>query len=106
MILNDAGKMVERWYREMENGLQTDDGFQTNNGFQTDNGFKSDNGSKMGGCSEMGAHVGAPLRGRPFIQTRPIIDENDHPIISECDQQNDIKTGKPNIEKYGLHNQK
>jgi len=79
---------------------------------------------------KQGAHVGAPLRGRPFIETRPIIDvnarpsihvnacpiidengqpiidENGHPIISECDQQNDVKPGEPNVEKYGLHNQK
>jgi len=59
----------------------------------------------------MGAHVGAPLRGRPSIVVidRPIInikiiDENGHPIIDKCDQQNDIKQGEPNDEKSGLHN--
>src|SRR5665647_972744 len=87
MILNDAGIMVERWYRELENKYpdkrchemvimpnhfhciieNMGNGFQTNYGLQTDNGFKTDDGSKLDGYSELGccSETGRPRRGAP-----------------------------------------
>ncbi len=106
MILNDAGKMVERWYRELENKYPDKRCHEMvimpnhfhciienmGGGSQLDNDSQSDNGLQLGGGSQMGAHVGAPLRGYP------IIDENGH--------TNDIEWMDPDDEKYGLHNKK
>ena len=60
----------------------------------------------LGACRWLGAHVGAPLHGRPIIDTHPSINVNARPITNECDQQNDVKPGELNDEKYGLHNKK
>ena len=79
MILNDACKMAERWYRELENKYPDKRCHEMvimpnhfhciienmGGGLQLNNGSKTDNGLQMGDCSQMGAHVGAPLRGRP-----------------------------------------
>jgi len=80
MILNDAGKMVERWYHELENKYPDKRCHEMvimpnhfhciieniGDGSQLDCGMQTDNGSKLGGGSNLGAHVGAPLRGRPI----------------------------------------
>ena len=80
MILNDAGKMTERWYHELENkypdkrchemvimpnhfhciienvgvGLQMDSGLQLNNCSKKDIGLQTDNVLQSDGCSQMG----------------------------------------------------
>ena len=121
MILNDAGKMAERWYRELENKYpdkrchemvimpnhfhciieNMGTGSQTDNGSQTNNGYQSDNGSQMDNGSQLGAHVGAPLRGRPIIDTRPSIDVNMCPIINVNDRPIIYENGQPIIDVNG-----
>jgi len=93
MILNDAGQMVERWYRELENKYpdkRCHEMVIMPNHFHCiiENmgaGSQTDNGSKLGVGSNLGAHVGAPLRGRPINERLQSIidDEHGQPIIYE-----------------------
>ncbi len=83
MILNDAGKMVERWYYELENKYPDKQCYEMvvmPNHFHciieniadiaesnAHDAEKGDNDLQMvAHDAEKGAHVGAPLRGRPF----------------------------------------
>jgi REP element-mobilizing transposase RayT len=105
MILNDAGRMIEQWYREIENKypdrrcremvvmpnhfhciienveMPTDDDVPYRDGdvrTTDDNARTTDTNIGL-----TDAHVGAPLRGRPLMVDRPEPDE-----------------------KYGMHNKK
>ncbi len=82
MMLNDAGIMVERWYRELENKYPDKQCHQMiimpnhihyiienlNVGIQID---------QMDGMDGMDAHVGAPPHGRPLIKHQTNINDND-----------------------------
>ena len=81
MILNNAGKMVERWYRELENKYpdkRCHEMVIMPNHFHCiiENmgaGSQLNNGSQLDDVSQLDAHVGAPLRGRPMIMCIPMI---------------------------------
>jgi len=110
MILNDAGKMVERWYRELENKYPDK---RCHEMVIMPNHFHCiiENmgvGSQLDNGLHLDAHVGAPLRGRPTIDEngRPTIDENGRPNIDENGNTNNIECVHPDDEKYGLHNKK
>jgi len=129
MHLNDAGKMVERWYYEMGNKYPDK---RCHEMVVMPNHFhciiENIETNVVGD-----AHVGAPLRGRPIMDERgyfitderghpitnergcPAMDERDHPttnecgrpttnqrehsILDECDANIDQQSGK-----YGMHN--
>ena len=72
LILNDAGKMTERWYYELENKFPDK---YCHEMIVMPNHFHCiiENAPEMGvHVATMGAHVGAPLRGRPITNERPI----------------------------------
>lgn len=89
MILNDAGQMIEKWYREIENKYYDKRCHQM---VVMPNHFHCiiENVEMDAHAHVSGAHVGTPLRGRPIVDGgRPIDDD-----------------GRPNPNKYGLHNKK
>jgi REP element-mobilizing transposase RayT len=99
--LNDAGKMVERWYFEMQNkypNIRCHEMVVMPNHFHciieiSDGNAPETNASNF---PVTDAHVGAPLRGRPNATTIPIsIANSESPTIPEF-------TPKP----YGTNNQK
>ena len=132
MILNNAGKMVERWYRELENKYpdkRCHEMVIMPNHFHciienVGAGSQLNNGSQLDDVSQLGAHVGAPLRGRPMINdnvhpndidnmhpndidnVHPNDIDNVHPNDIDNVHPNDIDNVHPNDEKYGLHNKK
>ena len=88
MILNDAGKMVERWYRELENKYPDK---RCHEMVIMPNHFHCIiENIELGNNIELGAHVGAPLRGRP---------------TNNIDPQNNVDP-QNNDSKFGLHNKK
>ena len=88
MILNDAGKMVERWYRELENKYPDK---RCHEMVIMPNHFHCII-ENLGGDLHLDAHAGAPKCGRT------IINENGNPNDIECVHHDD--------EKYGMHNKK
>ena len=128
MILNDAGKMVERWYCELENKYPDkrchEMVIMPNHFHCIIENMETGNNVETGDIIETGTHVGAPLRGRPIdinivppddINVVPPIDIN---IVPPDDINvmrpnninvvhfNDIDHGELNNGKYGLHNKK
>jgi len=94
MILNDAGKMVERWYHELENKYPDK---RCHEMVIMPNHFHCIiENIELGNNIELGAHVGAPLRGRPQNNVDP---QNNIELDDIIDPQN-------NDSKYGLHNKK
>lgn len=88
MILNDAGKMIERWYNELENKypdkfchemIVMPNHFHCiiENTVQATPCDRPDNAATMDAhTATMGAHVGAPLRGHPNNNERSNNDEH------------------------------
>lgn len=96
MILNDAGKMVEKWYYELENKYpdkKCHEMIVMPNHFHciVENAPKTDNHDMDAHDTFIGAHVGTPLRGRP--------DNDGHP--DNAGRPNDT-----NHPKYGPNNKK
>jgi REP element-mobilizing transposase RayT len=92
MILNEAGQMIEKWYREIENKYPDKNCHEMAvmpNHFHCiiENMEMDENDSKMD-THGLDAHVGAPPHGRPNHPDNP-----DNP-------ENDVNN------KYGLHNKK
>ena len=96
MVLNDAGKMIEKWYRELENKYPNKMCHQMvimpkhfhciienvrddNNNVSGDNNNTSDNNNNVSDNNNnvSGDHVGMPLRGHP-IRGRPIHGHPEH----------------------------
>src|SRR5690554_4464814 len=116
MILNDAGRMIEKWYYEIENKYpdkrcremvvmpnhfhciienmeMTDINENENeNGNDNDNDNNNDNDNDN---DDWDAHVGAPLRGRPDYPINP-----NRPINPDYSNTNDPKYGMDN-KKHG-----
>ncbi|WP_353481907.1 transposase [Haliscomenobacter sp.] len=84
MILNDAGKMIEKWYFELENKFPDK---KCREMVVMPNHFHCIIENMAGHAEGQGAHVGAPRRGRPDTDERgrPDTDErgrdrpHDHP---------------------------
>ena len=104
-ILNDAGKMIEKWYFELENKYPE---IRCHEMVVMPNHFHCII-EIMGECANnrpgeyanhhQDAHVGAPLRGRPDDTIRPCPDESiqSHPV-------NDLHSD--DVPKYGPDNKK
>jgi REP element-mobilizing transposase RayT len=108
MILNDAGRMVEKWYREIENKYPDKrcremvvmpnhihciiENMRTDNVPSTDtNVWKMNTDTHISGTD---THVGVPLRGHP---EREHYTSDEH---SNDDQRSTID------DRYGMHNKK
>jgi len=112
MILNEAGQMIEKWYREIENKYPDKNCHEMvvmPNHFHCiiENMEMDENDSKMDthGLDAHGldAHVGAPPRGRPNHPDRPNQPDNSDNHLHPDNPDN------PEIDvndKYGLHNKK
>ena len=84
MILNDAGKMVEKWYYEIKNKFpdkRCHEMVAMPNHFHCIiENMKPDAPTTMDAPTSLDAHVGAPLRGRPDERGRPHNDGHQYGI--------------------------
>ena len=119
MQLNDAGRMVEKWYYELENkypdkrchemivmpnhfhcvieNIASDKSYRDESSWDESSWDESSWDESSWDESSWDAHVGAPLRGRPINECgRPNNNERGRPI-NEC--------GRPN-NNYGIDNKK
>ncbi len=115
MILNDAGKMIEKWYAELENkypNIRCHEMVVMPNHFHCIieiTGMDSVSGVITEMDSIQGAHVGAPLRGRPDDPTKcdpddPTKCDPDDP--TKCDPDDPTKNIPIGQIKYGPDNKK
>jgi len=108
MVLNDAGKMVETWYDELENKYRN---LKCHEMVVIPNHFHCIVEIIRGAHCPMGAHVGAPLRGRPVLDNgRPVLDDG-HPGYHKSDvtDQNDESESQTDSKQpplYGPENKK
>ncbi|GAT62974.1 transposase [Paludibacter jiangxiensis] len=127
MILNDAGRMVKKWYREIENKfpdkrcremvvmpnhmhciieiLEMDNVPATDahvTGMDMDTNTNTDTH-----VTDTDAHVGAPLRGRPEIIPHPEIISNSETTVRPQTIPHFQTTTHSEIDaQYGMHNKK
>lgn len=112
MVLNDAGKMVEKWYSELENKYPDKRCHEmvimpnhmhciienVSNAHET---FQNDN---LNDTFQRDAHVGMSLRGRPVDENQCCTNneiDNDEKRGCPVDENNDYKTSSS---QYGMQN--
>ena len=126
MILNDAGRMIEKWYHEIEHKYpdkRCREMVVMPNHFHCIIEIVEHNadaqlldtqlsGEQLSGEQSSGAHVGAPLRGRSDkIDNADKIDNFDNNVITqiettECTATNESIIHFTTDDKYGIHNKK
>jgi len=115
MVLNDAGKMVETWYDELENKYPN---LKCHEMVVMPNHFHCIVEIIRGAHGPtQGAHVGAPLRGHPVLDDgHPVLD-NGHPLddghpgyhkpdITDQNDESESQTDSKQPPLYGPENQK